>query len=200
MSPIFANGAISGAIQAAMAGGAQQEEGGVAREENTAFTPREGETATGTYGLFSEYAGDPTYEAVYKLGVQGNKLSVRGHEYGAFGGTDADGNLVFQGLSSGRSGRMSEATLTEQAGAFRAAYSGGTVKYSFHTHGNDFDNPGGFENFSPTDRSFYSRNPIVGRVTGFLATPQGLLLMNDPSTGMTTQIGRVPAVRKPIGR
>ncbi len=192
----FANGAVSGAFSYAMSAAAEN----LSRGEHQAFDPREGDTATGRHGLFPEYAGDPVYEAVYELGVVGNRRSANGREHHAFGGVDADGNLVFQPLRSGREANITTRLLTEMAVAFNSAHPGGTVLYSFHTHGSDVGRPGAFENFSPTDRAFYRRNPIVGRVTGFVSTPRGLLLMHNTTTGATVQIGRVPAVPHRPGR
>ncbi|HEX7026049.1 MAG TPA: RHS repeat-associated core domain-containing protein [Gammaproteobacteria bacterium] len=188
----FANGAISGAFAAAMSNMAD----GLARGDAEAFPAREGDTATGKYGLFEEYADDPVYQKVYELGAQSNRLSSRSNaEYHSFGGEGADGVLTFQDLRRGQSGRVDKALLTEMAKDFD-----GTVEYSFHNHGSDFNSPGAFENFSPSDLSFYGGNPIVGPVIGFGATPRGLLLMHDFNTGVTTQIGRVPPVRRPLGR
>lgn len=151
--------------------------------------------------MVAEYADDPVYETVHDLSVEGNRLSARGAEYHSFGGTDADGNLVFQGLGRGRSSQMSEELLTAQAAGFRTSYPGGTIKYSLHTHGSDAGQLGAFENFSPGDRAFYRYSSITNRSgIGFLVTPRGLLLMHDPSTGVPVQIGRVPAVRTRFGK
>ena len=196
----FANGAVTGAMSWAMSASAD----GLSREETNettkAFVPREGDTATGRYGLFPEYAGDPVYEEVYDLAVIGNRRSSNNREHHAYGGMDAEGNLVFQPLQHGRQARVSEDLLKRMAGEFYTASPGGTVQYSFHTHGDDVGRLGAFENFSPEDRSFYRQNRIVGRVTGFASTPRGLLLMYNPASGDTVQIGRVPAVPRRPGR
>lgn len=165
-----------------------------------AFAPREGETKTGRYGLFEEYADDPVYKAVYALAVQANELSVSGSEYHAFGGVDSGNSLVFQGLQRGRERRISYELLNRMAREFYSAYPGGSVLFSIHSHGNDALKPGAYENFSGTDRTFYGGNDIVGAVTGFVVTPRGLLLMHDTATGRDVQIGRVPPVRRLPGR
>jgi hypothetical protein len=168
---------------------------------NQAFQPRQDDTVKGDDGLFPEYAKDPVYEAVYKLGVEGNKLSARrDREYSAFGGIDANGKIVFQQLAYGTTARLSEAPLEGQSASFRRDYPGASILYSFHTHGSDFDLPGGYENFSGPDRNYYQNNKNVGPIIGFLATPRGLLLMYDPNTKSTVQIGRIPIVQKPLGK
>lgn len=199
----FANGAVTGEMSWAMsaaADGLSREETEETNETTKAFVPREGDTATGRYGLFPEYAGDPVYEEVYDLAVIGNRRSSNNREHHAYGGMDAEGNLVFQPLRHGRQARVSEDLLKRMAGEFYTASPGGTVQYSFHTHGDDVGRLGAFENFSPEDRSFYRQNRIVGRVTGFASTPRGLLLMYNLASGDTVQFGRVPAVPRRPGR
>lgn len=168
--------------------------------EQRAFVPREGNLHEGRrYGLFPEYAQNPLMQKIFDLAMDGNNMSSNGKEHHAYGGI-VGGEIVFQQLRAGRDSTINTALLRAMALDFAEQYPDAEVAYSFHTHGSDRGNPGAFENASGEDRAFWSRNRIVGPVLGFLSTPRGLLLMYDPATSATVQIGRVRPVPRRPGR
>lgn len=202
----FANGAVTAAMTSALVSLHDAAELGRDRPGAVkAFPARTGDVfdpdtgRASTFGLFPEYLDDPVNREIFSIAQGAQRGSLR-QELGNLGGIDVEGELVFTDLIKGLSAKIGTEDLIRMNKSFNSRFPGGKALFSFHTHGSDFKAPGGYENFSPGDRSTYAQNAIFGRVTGFVSTPQGLLLMHDPSIGVTVQIGRVQPVTKPAGR